>query len=65
MTAEDCVEIVETCRKNNTMLAVCHVLRYMPQAKTIKEMISSGVIGDLVNIQLLEPVSKVCRGGYC
>ena len=39
------------------MLAIAHVLRYTPQAIKIKEIIDSGAIGDIVNIQLLEPVS--------
>lgn len=39
------------------MLEVCHVLRYTPQSQKIKEIIDSGRIGDLVNIQLLDPVS--------
>ena len=29
VTAEDCVEIVDTCSKNKIMLAVCNVMRYM------------------------------------
>ena len=40
------------------MLAVAHVLRYAPQAMKIKELIDSGVIGDVANIQLLEPVGS-------
>ena len=39
------------------MLAICHVLRYSPQARKIKEIIERGDIGEIVNIQLLEPVS--------
>ena len=42
------------------MLAVCHVLRYAPQSCKIKKLIDDGVIGDVVNIQLLEPVSFSC-----
>ncbi len=41
------------------MLAVCHVLRYSPHAIKIREIIDSGAIGDVVNIQLLEPVSWI------
>ena len=54
---EDCKEIVDTCTDNNVWLAVCHVLRYCPQARKIKQIIESGAIGDVMNIQLLEPVS--------
>ena len=38
------------------MLCVCHVLRYTPQAQKVREIISSGALGDVVNIQLLEPI---------
>lgn len=41
------------------MLAVCHVLRYMPWAYKIKEIIDSGEIGEVVNIQHTEPVSTM------
>ena len=45
------------CKSNNIVLAVCHVLRYMPWACKIKEIIQSGEIGEVVNIQHTEPVS--------
>ena len=57
VTAEDCREIVSVCKSNNIVLAVCHVLRYMPWACKIKEIIQSGEIGEVVNIQHTEPVS--------
>ena len=41
------------------MLAVCHVLRYVPWAYKIKEIIDSGEIGEVVNIQHTEPVSTM------
>ncbi len=59
-TYADCCAIVEACEKNNVILAVGHVLRYTPQALKIKELVDSGAIGDLVNIQHTEPVCKTC-----
>lgn len=55
-TRADCVAIKETCEMSAVMLAVCHVLRYYPPNKKLKELIDSGVIGDVVNIQHTEPV---------
>ncbi|XP_052698498.1 putative oxidoreductase YteT isoform X3 [Crassostrea angulata] len=55
-TEEDCREIVRVCKENNVFLTVCHVLRYTPWVRKIKELIDSGAIGDVVNIQHLEPV---------
>lgn len=54
------MEIVKTCKSEGVLLQVCHVLRYSPWAMKIKEIIDSGRIGDVVNIQHLEPVSIQC-----
>ena len=53
---EDCKAIVEACEANKVMINVCHVLRYYPPNLKIKELISNGAVGDVVNIQHLEPV---------
>ncbi len=55
---EHCKEIVQVCRDNNVLLAVCHVLRYLPIVKKIKELIDQNVIGKLISIQHIEPVGK-------
>ena len=54
----DCCEIVAACKTAGVVLAVCHVLRYLPQARKIAQLIQSGYIGDVVNIQHTEPVSS-------
>ncbi|XP_053136550.1 uncharacterized oxidoreductase YjhC-like isoform X2 [Hemicordylus capensis] len=56
VTPEDCKEIVQACKTGNVILAVCHVLRYHPISLKIKEVLDSGVIGDICHIQHLEPV---------
>ncbi|KAL8574765.1 hypothetical protein ACOMHN_035882 [Nucella lapillus] len=56
VTEEDCREIASTCKARGVLLAVCHVLRYVPWAYKIKEVIASGDIGQVVNIQHTEPV---------
>ncbi|XP_026116139.1 uncharacterized protein zgc:154075 isoform X3 [Carassius auratus] len=56
VTEEDCTEIVEACIQSGVMLTVCHVLRYDPVIHRIKGLIDSGVIGDVIHIQHLEPV---------
>lgn len=55
-TAEDCIAIVDVCIRSGVMLSVGHVLRYDPTIYKIKELIDSGVIGDVIHIQHLEPV---------
>ncbi|XP_069804416.1 putative oxidoreductase YteT [Dendropsophus ebraccatus] len=56
VTPEDCHEIVTTCKENGVLLAVGHVMRYHPVSRKIKELLDSGVIGDIVHIQHMEPV---------
>ncbi|KAF6031448.1 hypothetical protein EB796_010243 [Bugula neritina] len=56
VTYQDCIEIVEAVKKHGVMFGVCHVLRYYPQYLKIRELIQSGVIGEVCNIQHTEPV---------
>ena len=58
MSYADCCEIVTACKTAGVILAVCHVLRYLPQARKITDLIQSGCIGEVVNIQHMEPVSS-------
>lgn len=52
----DCRRIVETVLSNQVLFAVCHVLRYTAYTRNVKRMVESGLIGDVVSIQHLEPV---------
>lgn len=52
----DCCEIVSTCRSCNVILAVCYVLRYLPEVHKIAELVRSGALGEIVCIQHTEPV---------
>ena len=47
---------MRTCQENNVILSVCHVLRYTPWVQKVKEIIDSGQLGDIVNINHTEPV---------
>ena len=51
-----CRTIVDAVKKAGVILAVCHVSRYAPFTQKLKEVLDSGVIGDIVNIQRFEPV---------
>lgn len=53
---EDCVRIVKAVKKAGVIFAVCHVMRYTRYSILLKELVNSGAIGDIVNIQHLEPV---------
>jgi predicted dehydrogenase len=52
----DCRQIVSEVLDAGVIFAVCHVLRYTQYTQKIKEIISEGVIGDVVSLQRLEPV---------
>lgn len=52
----DCSSIAEACERNGTIMAVCHVLRYTPVNRRIKQLIETGEIGDLISVQHTEPV---------
>lgn len=49
--------IAHTARENGCTVMVCHVLRYAPFYKTIKELVLSGEIGQIMDIQMSERVS--------
>jgi predicted dehydrogenase len=55
-TRADCEAIVEAARRNGVLLGVCHVLRYAPYTRLLKEVIDSGRIGEIVSVDHLEPV---------
>jgi predicted dehydrogenase len=51
-----CREIVEAANASGKLFSVCHVLRYTQYTKKLKKLLDSGVIGDIISIQHLEPV---------
>ena len=53
---EECREIVRVAHECNRHVVVCHVLRYTPFYSKLKEIVDSGVIGDIVSIQAIENV---------
>ncbi|GHO60030.1 Gfo/Idh/MocA family protein [Ktedonobacter robiniae] len=53
---ESCQQIVDAVLANKSIFAVCHVLRYTTYTQRLKALVTSGLIGDIVSIQHLEPV---------
>lgn len=51
-----CRRIVDAVQDAEVLFAVCHVLRYTRYTRALKKLIDDGVIGDVVNVQRLEPV---------
>ncbi len=55
-TEAECVRIVQAAKENGILFGVCHVLRYTRYTQTLKALLDSGAIGEVVSIQHLEPV---------
>lgn len=56
MTWKQCQDIWKLAEKKGAVVAVCHVLRYAPYFVQMKEVAHSGMLGDIVSIQHLEPI---------
>ena len=52
----DCWRVARAVRKAGTLMAVGHVMRYTDYTRQLKGLVDSGLIGDVVDIQHLEPV---------
>ena len=53
---EDCVAIYEASVRLGRKVIVCHVLRYTPFYQKIKEIITSGALGDIMTVNMSENV---------
>ncbi len=53
---DECIEMVQKANRLNKIVAVCHVLRYAPLFQSIKDIIDSGEIGEIVHINQIENV---------
>ncbi|HMO62324.1 MAG TPA: Gfo/Idh/MocA family oxidoreductase [Ferruginibacter sp.] len=56
---KECRDIMALTRKTGRIVAVCHVLRYAPYFVKLKEIMSSGVLGNIISIQHLEPIEHI------
>ena len=55
-TPEECRELLACQQETGVMVAVGHVLRYSPYFRALKRALELGLVGEVVNIQLQEPV---------
>lgn len=53
---EECKILDRTAKEKGVNIQVCHVLRYSPFYTKLKEILDSGVIGDIVTINHIEGV---------
>ena len=57
-TPEECADIARKANEMGCKVIVCHVLRYTPFFNTLKDIIDSGKIGKVMNIQHTEGVGR-------
>jgi len=55
-TAKDCISLVKAQEKSGKSMAICHVLRYAPFFQSLKKIIDSGELGDVLSMDLTEDV---------
>lgn len=55
-TEQGCREIAAAVSHSGVMLGVCHVLRYTPYFRKMKEIVQSGVLGQVASFRHLEQV---------
>ena len=56
VTPEECIRIADYADERGVEVMVCHVLRFTPFFKRVKEVIDSGMLGEIVNIVHVEAV---------
>lgn len=56
---KECRDILSLAKKTGRIVAVCHVLRYAPYFVKLKEIMQSGVLGEIVSIQHMEPIEHI------
>ncbi|HND87354.1 MAG TPA: Gfo/Idh/MocA family oxidoreductase, partial [Saprospiraceae bacterium] len=58
-TERECRDILALAKKTGRVVAVCHVLRYAPYFIKLRELIQTGMLGELVSIQHMEPIGNI------
>ncbi len=57
-TKEQILDIQRLAEEKGARIFVCHVLRYTPFYKKVKELIASGELGDIMAVEMYEHVGK-------
>jgi len=55
-TEDLCIDMVKRFKQTTSIVAVCHVLRYTPYFKKIKEVLDAGRLGQVMAINHFEPI---------
>lgn len=58
-TEHECRLILDKVTQTGRIAGVCHVLRYSPYFRQMKEVIDKGLLGDIISVQHMEPIEQV------
>lgn len=58
-TAQECADVAMAAKKKGVSVLVCHVLRYTPFFKRIKELLMADTIGKVMSVVHVEAVGNV------
>lgn len=58
-TEKECRQILHKVQSGNNIVGICHVLRYSPYFRELKEILDAGLIGNIISIQHMEPIEQV------
>ncbi len=58
-TPEECYKLEQEAKANGVKVLICHVLRYTPFFRALKNLLDEGVVGRVINIQHREDVGNV------
>jgi predicted dehydrogenase len=55
-TEQECRRVVDAVTRNKVVFGVCHVLRYAPYTRMLRELLAADAIGEIVSVDHVEPV---------
>jgi predicted dehydrogenase len=55
-TPGECTALVDAVTRAGVLFAVCHVMRYRPYTRLVKQVVDDGRLGEVMSVQHLEPV---------
>jgi predicted dehydrogenase len=55
-TSTECTTLVNAVTEAGVLFAVCHVMRYRPYTRLVKQLVDDGRLGEIMSVQHLEPV---------
>ncbi len=58
-TAEECADIANAAKAKGVRVLVCHVLRYTQFYKALKNIVESGMIGEIMSVDQVEAIGDV------